>query len=284
MRSVAVLCAIASCAIAVPGQAQQAQVTVFGATQPPAVEQESGAVRVASTDFNLYDLNARLAAEQLGRPSLAPGTPASAVLPVMEAEMAALASSAPATSGVAAVPAVASRLAGCAGLALAPPVRLISAAAHASRRIYYSLVREAECRYNLPSGLMDSVIIQESRYQPRAVSRAGAGGLSQLMPGTARDLGVANRFDPRENVNGGARYLRKMLDQFGSVPLALAAYNAGPASVMRARGIPRNGETPDYVRNVLRFWSGVPGTAVDAVSGPVGLARRLAVTLGFATS
>lgn len=74
------------------------------------------------------------------------------------------------------------------------------------------------------------------------------------MPATARELGVANRHDPRENIEGGARYLRQMLDRFGSVHLALAAYNAGPGAVRKAGGIPRNRETPGYVRNVLGRW------------------------------
>lgn len=289
MRSIMMTLCATSCLFAVPAYAQRAQVTVFGATQAPPVDRESTGVRAAGSDFNMNDLNARLAAEQLGLPALAPALPAMAatnpVSAAMEAQMASLRMPPPVASSLPGVPASASRLAGCVGLAAAPPLRPISAAAHASRRIYYALVREAECRHNLPAGLMDSVIIQESRYQAHAVSRVGAGGLSQLMPGTARDLGVFNRFDPRENVNGGARYLRKMLDQFGSIPLALAAYNAGPGSVSRARGIPRNGETPDYVRNVLRYWGSAAGGAVEAaVTGPVGLARRLAVTFGFATS
>lgn len=87
-----------------------------------------------------------------------------------------------------------------------------------------------------------------------AISKAGAAGLGQLMPGTARDLGVSNRFDPKANILGAARYLRQMLDKFGGVHLALAAYNAGPGAVERAGGIPRNGETPAYVREVLRHW------------------------------
>ncbi len=74
------------------------------------------------------------------------------------------------------------------------------------------------------------------------------------MPGTARELGVANRFDPVANISGAARYLRQMLDKFGMVHLAVAAYNARPGAVERARGIPRNGETPAYVSNVLAFW------------------------------
>ena len=120
--------------------------------------------------------------------------------------------------------------------------------------IYLPLIREAELRYRLPRRLLQALIWAESRFNPLAVSPAGAAGLAQLMPATARELGVANRHDPRENIEGGARYLRQMLDRFGSVHLALAAYNAGPGAVRKAGGIPRNRETPCYVRNVLGRW------------------------------
>lgn len=122
------------------------------------------------------------------------------------------------------------------------------------RASFLPQIYAAEARYSLPAGLLDALVWTESRYNPTAVSKAGAAGLGQLMPGTARNLGVSNRFDPMANVNGAARYLRQMLDKFGVVHLALAAYNAGPGAVARARGIPRNGETPAYVRNVLRHW------------------------------
>ncbi|WP_239804385.1 lytic transglycosylase domain-containing protein [Croceicoccus hydrothermalis] len=122
------------------------------------------------------------------------------------------------------------------------------------RASYLPHVHAAEARYALPRGLLDALVWTESRYNPLAVSKAGAAGLGQLMPGTARDLGVSNRFDPVANVFGAAKYLRQMLDKFGVVPLALAAYNAGPGAVDRAGGIPRNGETPAYVREVLRQW------------------------------
>ena len=120
--------------------------------------------------------------------------------------------------------------------------------------IYLPLIRDAELRYRLPPRLLQALIWAESRFNPLAVSPAGAAGLAQLMPATARELGVANRHDPRENIEGGARYLRQMLDRFGSVHLALAAYNAGPGAVRKAGGIPRNRETPGYVRNVLGRW------------------------------
>lgn len=122
------------------------------------------------------------------------------------------------------------------------------------RAAYLPHVYAAEARFGLPAGLLDALIWTESRYNPFAVSRAGAAGLGQLMPGTAKELGVSNRFDPLANLAGAARYLRQMLDRFGSVHMALAAYNAGPSAVERAGGIPLNGETPAYERDVLRRW------------------------------
>ncbi|MFC3097903.1 lytic transglycosylase domain-containing protein [Alteraurantiacibacter palmitatis] len=122
------------------------------------------------------------------------------------------------------------------------------------RASYLPHVYAAEAKYALPPGLLDALVWTESRYNPLAVSGVGAAGLGQLMPATARELGVANRFDPVANIDGAARYLRQMLDRFGVVHLALAAYNAGPGAVRKAGGIPQNGETPAYVRNVLRRW------------------------------
>ena len=99
--------------------------------------------------------------------------------------------------------------------------------------------------------LLAALVWQESRWNPSAVSVKGAQGLTQLMPATARELGVDPR-DPVANLHGGARYLRSMLDSFdGDVERALAAYNAGPGRVRRARGIPRIKETQDYVRSIL---------------------------------
>lgn len=122
------------------------------------------------------------------------------------------------------------------------------------RSTWLPWVFAAENRHGLPVGLLDALIWTESRYNPMALSNAGAVGLAQLMPGTARELGVANRYDPVASIDGGARYLRRMLDRFGSIHLAVAAYNAGPNAVARAKGIPLNGETPGYVRNVLARW------------------------------
>jgi soluble lytic murein transglycosylase-like protein len=99
--------------------------------------------------------------------------------------------------------------------------------------------------------LLEALVWQESRWNQTAVSRAGAIGLAQLMPGTARDLGV-DPHDPIQNLAGGARYLRQQLNRFdGNVEKALAAYNAGPGRVMTARGIPSIPETQAYVRAIV---------------------------------
>ena len=117
-------------------------------------------------------------------------------------------------------------------------------------------IQVAAARYGISSHLVDAVAWQESRYNPRARSSAGAIGVMQLMPGTARQLGVSNPHDVRQNVAGGAAYLREQLERFGNnVPLALAAYNAGPGAVMKYGGIPPYRETQDYVRKIMRRMS-----------------------------
>jgi soluble lytic murein transglycosylase-like protein len=105
---------------------------------------------------------------------------------------------------------------------------------------------------NISPSLLAALVWQESRWDAKAVSRKGAVGLTQLMPGTARDLGV-DPTDPLANLLGGARYLRQLLDQFdGDVEKALAAYNAGPARVRSAGGIPAIAETRNYVASIVR--------------------------------
>lgn len=114
-------------------------------------------------------------------------------------------------------------------------------------------IQAAADRYGISSDLVDAVAWQESRYNPRAKSSAGAIGVMQLMPGTARTLGVTNPHDVRQNVAGGTAYLRQQLERFGNnVPLALAAYNAGPGAVMKYGGIPPYRETQNYVRQIMR--------------------------------
>ena len=115
-------------------------------------------------------------------------------------------------------------------------------------------VRAAAAKYDLPPALIKGVIRAESNFKIDAVSSAGAQGLMQLMPATAEELGVKNPFDVRQNIDGGSRYLRKMLDRFGgNVPKALAAYNAGPGTVTKYNGRVPYPETRQYVARVLRF-------------------------------
>jgi soluble lytic murein transglycosylase-like protein len=117
-------------------------------------------------------------------------------------------------------------------------------------------VQKAAERYNLPPELIKAVIKAESNFQVDAISTAGAQGLMQLMPQTARELGVKNPFDIDQNIDGGVRYLRKMLDSFGgNIKLALAAYNAGPAALEKYGGeIPPYEETNRYIHRVLKFF------------------------------
>lgn len=112
-------------------------------------------------------------------------------------------------------------------------------------------VAELAAKYDISPSLLEAVVWQESRWRTEAVSPVGARGLAQLMPGTARQMGV-DPADPHANLEGGARYLRMQLDAFGGdVEKALAAYNAGPGRVQRAGGIPRIRETQDYVAAIL---------------------------------
>jgi soluble lytic murein transglycosylase-like protein len=117
------------------------------------------------------------------------------------------------------------------------------------------LIKRHSFQQQLHPALIRAVIKAESNFDPRAVSRAGAIGLMQLMPQTAVRLDVRDMFDPDENVGGGAKYLRQLLDRFhGNLPLALAAYNAGENIVDRYQSLPPIDETRQYVRKVLRYY------------------------------
>ena len=126
-------------------------------------------------------------------------------------------------------------------------------AAAALSRDPQTLLAAAAKLQGLEPGLLEAVAWQESRGRMSAVSVKGALGVMQLMPGTAAELGV-RADDLADNIRGGALYLRRQLDRFGSVPLALAAYNAGPGAVMRYGGIPPYRETQNYVANILARW------------------------------
>ncbi|QKG72825.1 lytic transglycosylase domain-containing protein [Erythrobacter mangrovi] len=116
---------------------------------------------------------------------------------------------------------------------------------------YQAKVAELAARFDLSPTLIEALVWQESRWRASAISPVGARGLAQLMPGTARELGV-NPDDPFANLEGGARYLREQLDRFdGDLERALAAYNAGPGRVLQAGGIPRIRETQYYVAAIM---------------------------------
>jgi soluble lytic murein transglycosylase-like protein len=147
--------------------------------------------------------------------------------------------------------------------AAASPAAIPRAPAAARRVVAISARRlaevvEAEAAANaVDPDLVRAVIRVESGYDPAALSRKGAIGLMQLMPSTAAVLDV-DPWDPEENVAGGTRYLRQMLDRFGELELALAGYNAGPEAVERYAGVPPYDETREYVRRVLASYAGLP--------------------------
>lgn len=123
---------------------------------------------------------------------------------------------------------------------------------------FNQLINNASDKYQVPATLIAAVIKQESGYNPKAISGPGAGGLMQLMPGTAAGLGVTNVYDPAQNINGGVKYLAQQLKTFnGNTSLALAAYNAGPGAVKNAgNNVPQIPETQGYVKSIMANYAG----------------------------
>ena len=134
-----------------------------------------------------------------------------------------------------------------------PPVAPPGRGAEATPRTIEEMVGDSARRYALPRSLVRAVARAESALDPAAVSPKGAQGVMQLMPGTAKELGVDNAFDPAQNIDAGARLLRQLLEKYnGRVAEALAAYNAGPGAVAKHNGVPPYRETRGYIRKVVK--------------------------------
>jgi soluble lytic murein transglycosylase-like protein len=130
---------------------------------------------------------------------------------------------------------------------------------------YEEIIQEAAAEYELDPNLIRAVMQTESAFHPYAVSRAGAEGLMQLMPALADEMGVSDSFDPRENIMGGTRYLKRLLDYHnGNLDLALASYNAGPGNVERYGGIPPFRETRKYVKTIKALYAKSRRRSTDA--------------------
>ena len=123
-----------------------------------------------------------------------------------------------------------------------------------AKKAYEDIIQEAAKIYDIDASLIRAVMQAESAFHPYIVSRAGAEGLMQLMPDLADEMGVTDSFDPRENIMGGARYLKQLLDMHnGNIALTLASYNAGPGNVRRYRGVPPFKETRTYVKKIKQI-------------------------------
>lgn len=132
----------------------------------------------------------------------------------------------------------------------------------ANEMAYDDIVRRASQKFKVDFHLIKSLIKAESLFDKKAKSRAGAEGLMQLMPATAKELGVNNSYDPEQNIHGGTRYLAKMMKRFKNVKHALAAYNAGPAAVVFYSGVPPYNETQNYVQKVANYYQKYSGKSL----------------------
>jgi len=150
------------------------------------------------------------------------------------------------------------------------PTWWLSRETESRRALNFGTVAAIACEFGIPTNLLDAVIIQESGYKSWVISSAGAMGIMQIMPGTARQLGLANPFNPMANMRAGARYLRQQLDRFGRVDLALAAYNAGPERRALQQGyVPAIPETRNYVRTITTNWARLARLGVETTDAEI---------------
>lgn len=158
-----------------------------------------------------------------------------------------------------------------------PNYTAISRGRRVSSQEIDDVIAQAAQKHNVDANLVRALIKQESNFNPSAVSNKGAMGLMQLMPGTARQLGVSDPFDPQQNVEAGVKHLKQLLDNYnGDVRLGLAAYNAGEGAVARNKGVPPYRETRDYVKRITERagYANAPGTTVVGPSrAPVKMYR-----------
>lgn len=145
----------------------------------------------------------------------------------------------------------------------------IQASQEADATAFDDVIQEQGASQGIDPNLLKAVIRNESNFNPRAVSRVGAQGLMQLMPETAKGLGVQNSLDPLQNITGGAKYLKGLLQKYKSVPNALAAYNAGPGAVDKYHGVPPYAETTQYVQKVMQSYQAYQkADAADVAMSP----------------
>lgn len=158
-------------------------------------------------------------------------------------------------------------------IALLPPSKGLHANVEVSaeflpvpaHQAYDDIIQEAATQYDMDPELIRAVMQAESAFHPYAVSRAGAEGLMQLMPDLSDEMGVSDAFDPRDNIMGGVRYLKRLLDYHdGNIELALASYNAGPGNVERYGGVPPFRETRNYVKTITQILAARKRRSADA--------------------
>ena len=143
------------------------------------------------------------------------------------------------------------------GTLVKPTTKPVSNQKEYSKQEISNIISEISSKHGVNEKLVRALIKQESGFNPTIVSKAGATGLMQLMPATAKELGVTNVKDPAQNVDGGVRYLKSMMEKYnGNLILALAAYNAGPGAVDKYGGVPPYKETQNYVKNILANYLG----------------------------